>query len=218
MPKSKNQITIKKNYYPLYRNYYRRRKYNFGTQYFRLKADYNFVIWKENNQTGQSGLGFRFHNGDILSADVNNIYLYQLFSSGWGDFGTYRTCFNEFRIEGLRFVSVPMPGNQVNSVDYNTNCVFFAFNFVHPITELDATRTSQMIYLNAFQEQKKYWRNIDRKYMTTDVVSQSVASNDSLLRGQVICGPASNSILQSKSPSWQIRLTFYITFRKTKDN
>lgn len=217
MPKTKSKITIRKNYYPLYRNNYKRRYYNFGTQYFRLKADYNFTIWKENNQTGQSGLGFRFHNGDILTADVNELYLYQLFSSGWGDFGTYRTLFNEFRIEGLRFVSVPMPGNQVNAVDYNTNPVFFAFNFVHPITELDATRTSQMLYLNAFQEQKRYWKNLDKQFITTDVTSQ-VASNDSILRGQIRVGPASNSITQSKSPSWAIRLTFYITFRKTKDN
>lgn len=217
MPKTKSKVVVKKNYYPLYRNYYRRIYNNFGTQYFRLKADYNFTIWKENNQTGQSGLGFRFHNGDILTADVASIYLYQLFSSGWGDFGTYRTLFNEFRIEGLRFVCVPNANNQTNSVDYQSNPVFFAFNFVHPISELEATRTSQMLYLNAFQEQKRYWKNIDRRFITTDITSQT-ASNDSILRGEIRVGPASNSIVQSKSPSWTSRITFYITFRKTKDN
>ena len=199
-----------------YRKTYRKKKMNFGSQYFRLKADFTFTIWKTNNQTGQSGVGFAFHSS-TLSNDIAHLYLYQLFSSGWGDFGTYRTLFNEFRIAGMRFVCVPTPNNQTNSVDYHDNPVFFFFFFVHPITEQEAIESSQMIYLNPFQEQKRYWKNIDTKFISTDINTQ-VETNDNTFRGQIRVGPSQNTIVQSKSPSWTCKLTFYVIFRKTKAN
>lgn len=199
------------------KKYYRKKRYRFATQYFRLKADYTFTIWKLNNTAGTSGIGFRFHNNDLLSSDVDNIYLYSLFASGFGDYAEFKNLFNEFKIRGLRVVSIPNPGNGTNSITYKDNPIFFAINFVHPITEQQALNSNNMLFLNAFEKQVKYFKNIDSQWFTTDINTQ-VASNPSELRGQMIVGPAENTVLQNASPSWTLRLTFYIIFKKTKAN
>lgn len=216
MPKSRSQITIRKNYYPLYRNYFKRKR-RFGTEYFQLKADYNFVLWKTNNQSGSTGVGFTFHNPEQLNSDVSELYLYSLFASGFGDYANFKLLFNQFRIRGLRVVSIPNPGNGTNSITYKDNPIFFAVNFVHPITENEAINSNNMMFMNAFEKQVKYFKNLDSEWFTTDINTQ-VASNPSSLRGMLLVGPAANNVLQNASPSWTLRLTFYIVFRKTKAN
>lgn len=204
----------KRSRYPLYRRLRYHRK--FGSKYFELKADYTFTVWKTNNEQGNAGLGFRFHS-KTLAQDISHLFLYQLLSSEWGDYAVYKNLFNEMKILGLRVVAIPNAQNQVNSVDYQGDPVYFGINFVHPITESELINSNNMIYLNPFQQTIKYFRNQDKSYFTTDITNV-VASNPSELRGEIRCGPDPQTLIQSKSPSWVLKLTFYIRFRKSKAN
>lgn len=211
--------------------YYNRRRFKrslvryykqkgFASQYFNLKADFHFTIWKMNgtNQSGATvGVGYRFHSPNTLNQDTEAIYLYQMFSANWGDFPAYRDLFNEFKIIGLNAVIVPNAKNTTGTQsDYSP--VMFGVNFIQPFTENEMNTSANTLILNPFQKETKYFKNIDKKYYSTSVNPSQVGDNDPTFKGQIRVSPQTDDTIQTNSPSWNIKLTFYIRFRKAKNN
>lgn len=214
----------KKGYYNRRRYKYSLRRYygkkGFASQYFNLKADFQFTIWKQNgtSQSGATvGIGYKFHSPTTLNSDTEAIYMYQMFSSNWGDFPAYRDLFNEFKIIGLNVVIVPNSKNNTGTqADYAP--VQFGVNFIQPFTENEMNTSANTLILNPFQKETKYFKNIDKKYYSTSVNPSQVGDNDPSFKGQIRVSPAADDTVQAQSPSWNIKLTFYIRFRKAKNN
>ena len=205
---TKNSVVPRKRY--SYR-FYKRIKYSNRNylNYYKARINFSFSVFKLNNDTGSTGVGFRIGTllwaspgdslkiADVLRTDVE----YQL----------YIPLFNEVRLLGVSIQAWPSPRNQA----LGTNCAHVPVGLQFRYDEL--TSYNNPLMLNPAGYCKKYWRNNDLKWSPVSLTATEVANNIAV-PGYVTLNVPADTTLQNQSPSWNCIMNIYVQFRKNKNN
>lgn len=191
--------------------YRRNKKYanRVSLNYYKAKINFSFAVFKQNNQTGQAGLGFRIGTltwqspgdslkiADVLRTDPE----YQL----------YIPLYDEVRLLGVSVQTWPSPKNFGLGMTATHVPVGLQFRY-------DAgTAYNNPLMLNPMGYAKKYWRNTDLKWSPSELTAGDVA-NKIAVPGYLTLNVPADDALQNVSPSWNCIMNIYVQFRKNKNN
>ena len=186
----KTTSTYRKRY-----RYYFRRKYANSSylNYYKAKINFSFSVFKLNNDSGSSGVGFRIGTltwqspGDSLNiADVlRTDPEYQL----------YIPIFNEVRLTGISIQAWPSPRNQA----LGTSAAHVPVGLQFRYDQLSSYNNPLM--LNPLAYCKKYWKNSDLKWSPVSLTATEVA-NKIAVPGYLTLNVPADTTIQNQSPSW----------------
>ena len=203
----KNSLGRSKKY-----NYFRRTKRyanRVSLNYYKAHINFSFSVFKLNNDSGSTGVGFRIGTltwqspGDSLNiADVlRTDPEYQL----------YIPLFNEVRLIGVSIQAWPSARNQALGTSAAHVPVGLQFRY-------DASSAyNNPLMLNPNGYCKKFWKNLDNKWSPSELTSADVA-NKIAVPGYVTLNVPADTTIQNQSPSWNCIMNIYVQFRKNKNN
>ena len=148
-----------------YRKYYKRR-YKFykkykkysnrsSLNYYKAKINYSFAVFKQNNEAGSSGIGYKMGTlawstpGDSLNiADVLR---------GNADYQNYIPIYDEVRLLGVSIQAWPTARNN----NLPTGSSHVPVGLQYKFDQMSAYNNP--LFLNPVGYAKKYWPNLNRK-------------------------------------------------------
>lgn len=195
----------------LFRYLYRKNKTyanRIGLNYYSSIIHFELNVFKKNNSQGNAGLGWmigslnrstEFPNGFSLS---NNL-------AGDAEYTNYTNIFDDVKLLGISMVSVPVPYNMSNNLSSHI-----------PVTVQfkndGLTAQGGQITLNPFGVTKKYWKNINRKWVPCSLTLEQITAGNAI-PGLFVLNSVTDTTTQQNSPSWNLTLKIYLRFRKNKN-
>lgn len=204
----------RRRYYRRYisRYFYRKnKKYanRVSLNYYSAKIHFEYSIFKKNNQGGTQGIGWIISDVPRAVEFPNGVSL-ALVLQGDPEFAMYKNLYDDVKLLGISVLCVPNAGNVSNNLTSNVPVQIQFKN-----DGLAAYGGS--LTLNPLQVSKKYWRNMNRKYVPISQSEGQIGAGNGL-PGWLVVNTAADTTTQQHSPSWNLIVNVYLKFRKNKNN
>ena len=203
-----------------YRKYYKRR-YRFykkykkysnrsSLNYYKAKISYSFAVFKQNNQAGSSGIGYKM--GTLAWSSPGDSFNIADVLRGNADYEHYIPIYDEVRLLGVSIQAWPTARNN----NLPTGASHVPVGLQYKFDQMSAYNNP--LFLNPLAYAKKYWPNLNRKTWSPVSLTTAEIANQVSVPGYVTLNVPSDTIVQNTSPSWNCTCNIYVQFRKNKNN
>lgn len=200
----------RKKYRKYWRYYYRKSKKlaNRATSnYYKAKITLELAVWHQNNAQGNQGADWVlgtvswnqvFQQGFIFANQLRADAEYQ-----W-----YINLYDQVQLLGTFIQAYPSAKNTSNLTSHAP----ITLQYKHD----GLTSYGGGMFLNPIGYSKKYFKNIDRRWLP---ISQSEGNvgNDQGVPGMIIVNQVNDTATQASSPAWNLFITIYLKFKKNKN-
>ena len=185
-----------------FRKYYRRKKLtnNPRTNYYKAKLDFELVIKRGETTLTQTSWTF---NGAGL--DNRGSFAIDQIVGPSGEYTPYRDLFNEVMLTGVAFYCVPMPYSAEGTTLKGMPMIHYGWD--------QTSNTNGNRFFCGTAPVKKYFKNIDRKYVAT---SQVLANAPALGGFFYLFSQGESPNANLVNPLYSMRVSVYLKFRKNK--